>query len=148
MKVLVAYDGTLQSKDALRYGLDKVKEKGGEVIVLHVFDSGMFVDYEASLYAEVRAKQESARYVEDARHYITESARDVKTSIYVGEGNSEEDILLFAKERFVDLLLCPPRHKALIQKFREIVKERGREVRESRILDNAKRLRMAEAYVI
>ena len=31
MKVLVAYDGTLQSKDALRYGLEKAREKGGDL---------------------------------------------------------------------------------------------------------------------
>lgn len=147
MKVLVAYDGTLQSKDALRYGMGKVREKGGEVIVLHVFNSSMFVDYGAGPRAEELAKQESARYVEDARRLIREEGNDIRTSIFVGEGDSEEDVLLFAKERFVDLLLCPPKHKALIEKFREIVKERGREVRENRIFDNAKRLRMAEACV-
>ncbi len=148
MKVLVAYDGTLQSKDALRYGIEKVREKGGEVIVLNVFNSSMFVDYDASPRAEELARQESARYVEDAKRLIRESGGDVRTSIFTGEGDSDDDILLFAKERFVDMLLCPPKQKALIEKFREIVKERGREVRENRILDNSARLRMAEACVL
>ncbi len=147
MKVLVAYDGTLQSKDALRYGIERVREKGGEVIVLHVFNGSMFVDYDAGPRAEELARQESARFVEDARRLISQWGNDVKTSIFLGEGDSEDDILLFAKERFVDMLLCPPKHKALIEKFREIVKERGREVRENKILDKAARLKMAEACV-
>jgi nucleotide-binding universal stress UspA family protein len=147
MKVLVAYDGTLQSKDALKYGMEKVREKGGEVVVLHVFNSNMFFDYEAGPGAEELAKRESARYVEDARRLIREEGKDIRTSIFVGEGNSEEEILEFAKERYVDLLLCPPKHKSLIEKFREIVKERGREARESMILDKANRLRMAEVSV-
>ena len=46
MKVLVAYDGTLQAKDALKYGVEKVKENGGELVALHVFNSNMFVDYD------------------------------------------------------------------------------------------------------
>ncbi len=147
MKVLVAYDGTLQSKDALRYGMEKVREKGGEVLVLQVFNGSMFVDYGAGPRAEELARQESARYLEDAKRIISDSGSDIRTSIFVGDGDSEDDILEFARERFVDMLLCPPKHKALIEKFREIVKERGREVRENRILDSAARLRMAEACV-
>ena len=32
MKIMVAYDGTLQAKEALVYGMDKAREKGGEVV--------------------------------------------------------------------------------------------------------------------
>jgi len=56
MKIMVAYDGTLQAKEALVYGMDKAREKGGEVVALHVFNSGMFVDYDASVDAESLAK--------------------------------------------------------------------------------------------
>lgn len=147
MKVLVVYDGTLQANDALRYGMEKVREKGGEVIVLHIFDSNMFVDYDAGPQAEEYARRESARYLEDAKRLISESDKDIRTSIFTGVGSSEDDILTFAKERFVDLLLCPPRHKALIELLREVVKERGKEVREGRVFDESARLRIAEAYV-
>ncbi len=30
MKMLVAYDGSIQSKDALMYGLQKARQEGGE----------------------------------------------------------------------------------------------------------------------
>ncbi len=39
MKIMVAYDGTLQAKEALVYGMDKAREKGGEVVALHVFNN-------------------------------------------------------------------------------------------------------------
>ena len=44
MKIMVAYDGTLQGKDALVYGMQKAREKGGEVVALHVFNSPLFAD--------------------------------------------------------------------------------------------------------
>lgn len=45
MRILVAYDGSLNSRVALKYGLEKTKEKGARLIALHVFDSRMFIDY-------------------------------------------------------------------------------------------------------
>ena len=55
MKILTIYDGTLQSKTALTYGINKVRERGGELIVLQVFQSSLFVDYDAGPMAEERA---------------------------------------------------------------------------------------------
>lgn len=143
MKVLVAYDGTLQSKEALKYGVERVREKGGEVVALHVFNSSAFIDYDASLGAEERAKYESARYVEDAKRLLREVGHDVKTSVFVGEGDPEDEIITFARERSVDLLLCPPRYKSIIKKFRKVAEERGKEARENAILDETEKMRMA-----
>ena len=56
MKILMIYDGTLQSKTALTYGIGKVRERGGELIVLQVFQSSLFVDYDAGPMAEERAR--------------------------------------------------------------------------------------------
>ena len=68
MKVLVAYDGTLQAKDALRHGVQKVKEVGGEVVALHVFNSNLFVDYDV-FGAEEAARLESMRLAAEAKRY-------------------------------------------------------------------------------
>jgi len=51
MKIMVAYDGTLQAKEALVYGIEKARTKGGEVIALQVFNSPLFVDYDATVNA-------------------------------------------------------------------------------------------------
>jgi nucleotide-binding universal stress UspA family protein len=119
MKIMVAYDGTLQAKEALVYGIEKAREKGGEVVALHVFNSGMFIDYDAHVDAEAMARQESARFVEEAKSLIREKGNGVRTSLFTTEGNPTEEVISFAKEKKVDLLLCPPKFKAIINKYRK-----------------------------
>jgi nucleotide-binding universal stress UspA family protein len=121
MKIMVAYDGTLQAKEALVYGMDKAREKGGEVVALHVFNSGMFFDYDATIDAETMARQESARLVEEAKSLIREKGNGVRTSLFSAEGNPEEEVISFAKINKVDLLLCPPKFKGIIKKYQKAV---------------------------
>ena len=113
MKVLVAYDGTLDAKTALRYGLEKVRGNGGELIVLHVFNRNLFIDYDAIPQAEEIARRESSRYIEEAERIIKEEGKGIKASIILDEGNPEKETIECAKAENVDLLLCPPRYKAL-----------------------------------
>jgi nucleotide-binding universal stress UspA family protein len=147
MKVLVAYDGTLQSKDALRYGMEKVRENGGEVLALHLFNSNLFIDYDVAPGAVETARKESARQIQDAKILLKEEGSDLKTSIFAGEGDPEDEVIRFARERNVDVLLCPPRYKSIIKKFRKVAEEGGREARENSILDEAERLKMAVVSV-
>src|SRR4030067_3408584 len=70
MKILVAYDGTLHSKVALEYGIRKVREKGGEVLVLQVFQASLFVDYDAGPRAWETARDESRRHIEETKKNI------------------------------------------------------------------------------
>jgi nucleotide-binding universal stress UspA family protein len=117
MKIMVAYDGTLQAKEALEYGMEKAREKGGEVVALHVFDSGMFIDYDAHVDAEAMARQESARFMEEARSLIREKGKGVRASLFTAEGNPAKEVIDFAKEKKVDLLLCPPKFKTIISRY-------------------------------
>lgn len=147
MKVLVAYDGTLQAKDALRYGMEKARESGGELLTLHIFESGRFIDYDAHHGALELARREFRGYAEEAKLFIKREGNGVRTSVFTGEGDPEEEVLRFANERNVDLLLCPPRYKSLIKKFRKMTEERGKETRENAILDDSEKLRMAMVSV-
>jgi nucleotide-binding universal stress UspA family protein len=123
MKIMVAYDGTLQAKEALVYGMEKAQEKGGEVIALHVFNSAMFIDYDAHVDAEAIARQESARFVEEAKTLIREKGAGVRTSLFTTDGNPVEEVISFAKGKKVDVLLCPPMFKAIIGKHRKALAE-------------------------
>jgi hypothetical protein len=118
MKIMVAYDGTLQAKEALVYGMDKAREKGGEVVALHVFNNGMFLDYDV-MDAEAMARRDSARFVEEARTLIREKANGVRASIFTTEGDPEESMIFFAKEKNADVLLCPPSFKGIINKYQK-----------------------------
>lgn len=144
MKVLVTYDGTLQSKEALRYGMEKVKEEGGEVLALHIFNSSLFVDYDVAGAAEA-AKRETARQMEEAKHLMRESG--VKATLFAGEGDPEDETIRFAAERHVDVLLCPPRYKSIIRRFKKIVQDRGKQASENTIMDGAENLKMAVVSV-
>jgi nucleotide-binding universal stress UspA family protein len=123
MKIMVAYDGTLQAKEALVYGLDKVREKGGEVVALHVFNSGMFIDYDATVYARGMAKAESEQFINEAKAIIREKGKGVKASLFSTEGNPTEEVIGFAKAEKVDVLLCPPRFTKIINKYQRAVAE-------------------------
>jgi len=123
MKIMVAYDGTLQAKEALVYGMDKVREKGGEVVALHVFNNGMFIDYDATVGAQGAARAEAARFIEEAKTIIREKGKGVKASLYSVEGNPTEEVVSFARTEKADVLLCPPKFTKIINKYRQAVGE-------------------------
>lgn len=123
MKIMVAYDGTMQAKEALAYGIEKAREKGGEVVALHVFNNGLFVDYDATVNAESVARSEAARCIDDAKKIIAEKGKGVRASLYSTDGRPEDEIISFARSEKVDVLLCPPRFKTLISKYRRAAAE-------------------------
>ena len=86
MKILALYDGTIQSKTALRYGIKKAKEKGGELLVLHVFQSSLFIDYDAGPRAEEIARGESMRHLGDAKSILAEAGTGLEYSSCVRRG--------------------------------------------------------------
>ncbi len=118
MKIMVAYDGTLQSKEALVYGMEKAREKGDEVVALHVFNSNMFVDYDV-MDAEAMARREAEQFVEDAKALIRDKGKGVRTTLFTTEGNPEQEVINFAKARQADVLLVPPRFKGIINKYQK-----------------------------
>ena len=123
MKIMVAYDGTMQAKEALVYGMDKAREKGGEVVALHVFNSKLFIDYDAHVDAEALARKESARFVEEAKALIREKSNGIRASLFTTEGNPDEEVVRFARENTVDVLLCPPRFKSIIKNYQKALGE-------------------------
>jgi nucleotide-binding universal stress UspA family protein len=115
MKIMVAYDGSLSSKTALKYAIKKLKVDEGEIVVLHVFDRSLFVDYDAGPGAEQMARIESARYVEDARRML-EEAGNIKSRIIVEEGDPAHEIVHLARLEAVDVVFSPPRYRAVAGK--------------------------------
>ncbi len=117
MKILAAYDGTLNSKDVLRYGLHRVKASGGELTVLHVVDISTLLDYEG-VDAKERARRESAQFLEDAKKIIADAGKgiNVKVTFITAEGVLEEEMARYAKEERVDLILVPQRYASVAKK--------------------------------
>ena len=142
MKVLVAYDGTLQAKEALKYGVEKVKENGGKVVALHVFNSSMFLDYDV-FGAEEAARKESKRCAAEAEKILGETGKGINARVIVEEGNPEEETINYAREYNMDLLLCPPRYKSIIRNFKKLLEERGRKGQENTLFDSSEKPRLS-----
>ena len=114
MKVLVAYDGSLDSKAALKYGIKRVREIPGELIALHVFPSHRFIDYGAGPRAEERARRDAFRHLDEAREFIQACGKGIKASVVFTEGQARKEILGHAKQENVDLIVVPPSLDSLL----------------------------------
>lgn len=112
VKILVAYDGTLNSKTALNYGMKRVKDSGGELMLLHLFDPSLFVDYDAGPRAIERAKAESNAMLCEAKGILDEAG--IRAFILSAEGEPISSLLERAENWKADLILCPPKYKAVI----------------------------------
>ncbi len=123
MKIMVAYDGTLQAKEALVYGIEKAKEKGGEVVALHVFNTPLFWDYDATPEAVDLARAESRKFIDEAKAIIREKGAGVRASLFSTDGDPENAVISFASAEKVDVLLCPPRYDAIIARYRKNLSE-------------------------
>jgi nucleotide-binding universal stress UspA family protein len=115
MKILVSYDGSINSQIALKYGIGKVREAGGSLFAIHVFNSNMFIDYGAGPNAEEMARKEASGYIEDARRIIAENDSGIDARLFTTEGNPKEEIISFARSEKMDLIIVPPRYKAVVK---------------------------------
>ena len=113
MKILVMYDGTLQAKKTLNYGIGKIQESGGELILLQVFDPAIFIDYDAGPRAAEMARAEMAGHIDWAKRHLEEKASGLMVRIITEEGDSVARALYHAEAEHVDLLLTPPRFKSV-----------------------------------
>lgn len=116
MKILIAYDGTLNAKTALEYGLARLRESGGSAVVLHVFHAEMFVDYGAGPNAEALARDEARRYIEGARKIINEKGTGLSVRVEEREGIPEDEIMARASESAFDVVLVTPKYKSVARK--------------------------------
>ncbi len=143
MKVLVAYDGTLQAKKALKYGVEKVRENGGEVVALHVFDTNLFIGYDSLPWAIDRARREAMQFVEEGRELASRIGDGVRVRFEVLEGDPEDEILDYATRRRSEVLLCPPRYSRIINEYKKLLTRDGKKVFEGSIMDGADTLKMS-----
>ncbi|MBI5102753.1 MAG: universal stress protein [Nitrospirae bacterium] len=113
MKILVVYSGSLSSKHALRAGIEKARKENGRLVLLHVFNSHLFIDYEGGYRAEVTARQESSRYLEEAKKILKEEGGGIWSKVIVAEISPEDAIVHYVKEERIDVVISPFRYKAV-----------------------------------
>ncbi len=112
MKILVAYDGTLNAKKALLYGINKVQKEGGELTVLQVFDRALFVDYDAGPGAEQIARREAAHQLDEGRRLVAENGIS-QVRFIARDGQAAEVIAEQTAADGPDLVVVPPRYRSV-----------------------------------
>jgi nucleotide-binding universal stress UspA family protein len=147
MKILVPYDGSLNSRETLKKGIEKAGERGAELVVLHLFNTGMFMDYNAGPAATDRARAESEEHVKDAKGILNELGGGVRSSIFTGEGDLDEAIIEFAETNRIDVILCPATLRSTMYRYRKALKKQGKETKETYLFDEIEGLRSRTAEV-
>lgn len=115
MKILIAYDGTLHAKKAMRYGIEKTRESGGDMTVLQVFDRSQFAEYGPR--AEELARTEASQQLEEARTIIAASGSAERVRILAEEGDAFETIVGRVNAELPSLVLLPPRFQPLASRL-------------------------------
>ncbi len=106
MRILAAYDGTLNAKDVLRYGLYRIRKSGGELKVLHMLDSAILKDFEEfDAYASLT--NEAARHLDEARKIVDESGKGHQVEFISCECGLAHELMPYAEEGRFDLILVP-----------------------------------------
>jgi len=114
MRILAVYDGTLNSKDVVRYGLFRAKTTGGELHVINVLDSALITEY-SGFNAEETARRELSHYLTEAEKIIAEVGKGIRVSFTTMDGIPEEEFVKYARENRIELIIIP-------EKFAEIGK--------------------------
>src|SRR5512147_1733445 len=115
MKILTLYDGTLHAKTALGYGIGEVRKKDGELVVLQVFQNSLFVDYDAGPKAEEMARAEARQRWQEALDIVSEAGPGTRVRMVTEEGDPGEEVLRLAASEQADLILVPPRYRAVVK---------------------------------
>ncbi len=106
MRILAAYDGTLNAKDVLRYGLYRIRKSGGELKVLHMLDSEILKDFE-EFEACASLMNEAARNLEEARKIVDESGKGRQVEFISCKCGLAHELMSYAEEGRFDLILVP-----------------------------------------
>lgn len=109
MRILAVYDGTLNSKDVVRYGLFRAKTTAGELHVIHVLNSALITEY-SGFNAEEAARRELSYYLSDAEKIIAEVGKGIRVSFTTMEGIPEQEFIKYAKDNRIELILIPEKY--------------------------------------
>ena len=115
-RILVAVDGSDVSFNASNYAMDLAKTNGAELIALHVIYP-TYSQYEAVLSPRPERLQEVTRkemeerqqYVDKVKQQATEKKVIVKTDIIVGITSVVKEIVEYAENNNVDIIVVGSR---------------------------------------
>lgn len=111
-KILVAFDGSPHSKQALEWAMDLSRVANSSIVVVHVFEPvnimsiyGAEGDGDKTMRAAVKELKENGQEtLETAREFCAKRGVTVKTELL--QGNVAETIIRYAKREHIDLIVA------------------------------------------
>jgi universal stress protein A len=110
-RILVVSRSTKHCKKAIDYGISLAKQNGAKLYVLHVFDDPFGLEAWSLPVVSLKEIQEEYKRMQEKAHSdlnrIIEAEKDTGISIEVSitDGDPDEKILHFVKEKNIDLLI-------------------------------------------
>jgi nucleotide-binding universal stress UspA family protein len=109
MKILVGYDGSNSSKDALRLSIDHARAFDGEVIVVTSLTGGSVTEE-----AEINNANE---YLAEAEKVLKDAGITCQTHLLVRGMQPGEDIVNFAAEKKADAIIIGVKRRSKVGKL-------------------------------
>lgn len=110
-RILIVSRSTKHCKKAIDYGISLAKQNGAKLYVLHVFDNPFGLEAWSLPVVSLKEIQEEYKRMQEKAHSdldrIIEAEKDTGISIEVSitDGDPDEKILHFVKEKNIDLLI-------------------------------------------
>jgi nucleotide-binding universal stress UspA family protein len=116
MKVLVLCDGSSDPRPSLTHGIARARDTQGELVALHVIqrrpERGRFAEPGLT----EKALQETLRRLEQTRAWVHEQGSDIRTNAAFSIIKDHEDILRYARDTGVELIVAPTAYESLFDK--------------------------------
>ena len=116
MKVLVLCDGSSDPRPALTYGISRARDTQGELVTLHVIQRRPDRELLAEPGLSEKALQKTLRCLEQTRAWVHDQCSDMRTSTAFTIIKDHEDILRYARDTGVDLIVALPAYELLFDK--------------------------------
>jgi hypothetical protein len=111
---MVAYNGSPEAQTALGYGVKKAHEMGGELIVFHMLRRPYFLEMEGILPTEDAFRRILLVKKDTLMH--RSGCKIFTTFVFAVVDDTCHDILRYADQAEVDLIVVPPEFEELLEK--------------------------------
>lgn len=116
MKVLVIYDGSQDAEAALKYGMQRARTSGGQLIAFHTARRSSFHSDDEHACKAGEPLMDSFRNIKTVKQFAGSNGGIVTVGMAVAHGENRDEILAFADTLEVDLIVAPPEFETLVQK--------------------------------
>jgi nucleotide-binding universal stress UspA family protein len=116
MKVMVLCDGSSDPRPALNYGISRERNTRGELVALHVIRRMPNRRWLPGPELSEKELRRILRRLEETRAWIRDQNSDIRTSTAFSIIKDHEDILRYARDTGVDLIVAPSAYESLFDK--------------------------------